>query len=132
MERIMRVPRNFDRSITYYLAGPMTGLPNYNYPAFEEVERQLVAKGLTVKSPHRNAWPAYEPDSSEFYSQVLRDALNLLLTCEGLILLKGWTRSRGAMVEYYIAQALGMPIYLVDGTHLVRMDAHTEEEYVDA
>ena len=34
-----------------YLSGPMSGLPDYNYPAFQEVADRLTRNGIRVVSP---------------------------------------------------------------------------------
>ena len=34
-----------------YVAGPMTGLPDHNYPAFAEAAARLRAVGYEVESP---------------------------------------------------------------------------------
>ena len=34
-----------------YLAGPMTGLPQFNFPAFDNAEKDLQARGYDVVPP---------------------------------------------------------------------------------
>lgn len=34
-----------------YIAGPMTGLPEFNYPAFMDAERRLIAAGYEIENP---------------------------------------------------------------------------------
>ena len=43
-----------------YIAGPMSGLPDLNYPAFHAMAERLRAKGLHVESPAENDPPACE------------------------------------------------------------------------
>lgn len=38
-----------------YIARPMTGLPNYNFEAFDNAERTLKARGLEPMNP-ANIW----------------------------------------------------------------------------
>lgn len=36
-----------------YISGPMSGIRNMNYPAFEAAEQMLLDDGWDVVSPHR-------------------------------------------------------------------------------
>jgi hypothetical protein len=84
-----------------YIAGPMTGLPDYNYPAFNAEARVWRCRGFEVENPAEGpelpSWAAY-----------MRRALRQLLTCEAIVLLPGWTRSKGATVEWMLASLLGL------------------------
>lgn len=88
-----------------YVAGPMTGLPDHNYPAFAAAQSRLEAEGYRVRSPHRIgkhecwAWEDY-----------MRRAIAIMIRCDQVYMLQGWETSRGARLEYQIATALGMPI----------------------
>jgi hypothetical protein len=44
-----------------YLAGPMTGLPEFNYPAFNAEAARLRALGYQVENPAENPLPAEAP-----------------------------------------------------------------------
>lgn len=132
----IKMPKSgIDPSICYYLAGPMSGYPEYNYPLFESTQRELQSHGLTIESPHTNPWPEREAgrraedrgfDGEELWQFMMRAALRQLLRCQGIILLKGWTESRGALVESNIAGALRMPMYFLDGEYLVSMNDKKE------
>lgn len=81
----------------------MTGLPDHNYPAFDEVARTLRATGATVLSPHeipaQDSWNAY-----------MRASLGLLLQAEVCVLLPGWEQSRGARAELDVARTVGLDV----------------------
>ena len=98
-----------------YLAGPMSGYPEHNFPLFHSVAEQLRRHGHDVFNPAENKDGAtLQPRA--FY---LRLDIPALLECEGLVLLPGWRASRGASLEVWLAIDLGMPIYkyvVVDGT----------------
>ncbi|MDQ0735314.1 DUF4406 domain-containing protein [Arthrobacter agilis] len=83
---------------TLYLAGPMSGLPDFNYPAFHEAAAKLRAAGYTVLNPAENPKP--EPETWQGY---MRLAIAQLIQADGIALLPGWEVSRGAMVEYTLA-----------------------------
>lgn len=87
-----------------YLCGPMTGIPEYNYPAFHQAAERLTARGYEVLNPAR-----FDPDPRLKWSDYLRRGLTDLLTVDALALLPGWHDSVGARLEIYVAQSLGMP-----------------------
>ena len=66
-----------------YIAGPMSGLPDLNYPAFNAMAAKLRAHGHHVENPAENP----ECDSWEAY---MRLAIAQLVTCGTLVLLDGW------------------------------------------
>ena len=92
-----------------YVAGPMTGLPDYNYPAFAEAAARLRAVGYEVESP---AEPGQVPGWE--WTDYLRRGLRQMLTCDGVALLPGWVSSRGASKEAEVAELVGMRLWGVD------------------
>ena len=46
-----------DRPMRIYIAGPMSGLPDFNYPAFNQAEQRLLALGYEVENPATNPDP---------------------------------------------------------------------------
>lgn len=84
-----------------YLAGPMTGLPEFNYPAFHAEAARLRALGYQVENPAENP----PQDDWEDY---MKQAIPQLLTCDLMALLPGWEKSKGAMLEHHIACHLGI------------------------
>ncbi|WP_035463401.1 DUF4406 domain-containing protein [Alicyclobacillus macrosporangiidus] len=86
-----------------YLSGPMTGLADFNHPAFREAAAVLREQGHVVVSPAE--LPGDKCDPWEVW---MRKALTMLLTCEAVAFLPGWQASRGATLEHHVAQALGM------------------------
>lgn len=88
-----------------YLAGPMTGLPDFNYPAFNAAAEKLRALGHGVCNPAENPVPPCR--SWEGY---MRLALAQLVTCDCIVLLQGWQASRGAKVESDLALTLRMKV----------------------
>lgn len=92
-----------------YIAGPMSGLPDYNYPAFIQAARDLRACGYKVFCPAQNGLPANAP-----WQQHMRVDLMQLMQCEAVATLPGWEVSRGARLETMIARELGMRIQSVE------------------
>lgn len=88
-----------------YLSGPMTGLPDLNFPAFRAAAAALRAKGIDVVSPAEIS--AENPDSWE---SCMRADIKALCDCDALVILPGWESSNGAHLEVHIAHRLGMKI----------------------
>ena len=90
-----------------YLAGPMSGLPEYNYPAFHEAAAELRRIGWRVVNPAENEPPNDSPTWDDWMAisrpQVIGAAL--------VVLLPGWERSAGAREERQIADDSGIPVF---------------------
>ena len=89
-----------------YIAGPMTGLPEYNFPAFHAAAANLRGKGHDVVNPAE--LPAPEEPT---WGNYLRGALRAMLTCEAVVFLPGWMQSNGARLERIVADRLRIPVY---------------------
>lgn len=110
-----------------YVAGPMTGYANFNYPAFHAASQMLRDKGHFVFSPAERDMERDGKDWGELgqtWNQAeikaqgfdLRTALgdDLAWICaeaEGVYMLKGWEKSSGAGAEWATAKALGLEIW---------------------
>lgn len=92
-----------------YIAGPMTGLPDFNYPAFNAAQGRLEALGFDVLNPTLGepAPPADDPKPWDWY---MRRALGQVITADAVALLPYWEQSRGARLEHAVAWGLGLPI----------------------
>lgn len=106
-----------------YLAGPMTGHANHNYPAFIAATADLRARGWDILSPHEYEAQGItgDPDAASYYARVLaskdglelvgkpynailaRDVQCIADDCDGIIFLQGWERSKGARLEAFVA-----------------------------
>lgn len=86
-----------------YISGPMTGLPNLNYPAFNAAADRLRGEGFEVENPAENPEPACGS-----WAGYMRLALVQIARCDGVLLLPGWSDSKGARLELHIAQQLGL------------------------
>lgn len=92
-----------------YIAGPMSGLPDNNYPAFHAAAARLRARGWHVENPAESPSPHVDADCE--WTAYMRMGISQLMTCHAIYLLPGWQNSRGASIEYLVAQRLGLPIY---------------------
>lgn len=111
----------------FYLAGPMTGIPQYNFPAFDRAAAALRKKGYRIQSPAELDSPEERVramasadgspgDYGNNWRWPLRRDADIVMNddCIGVICIEGWEASRGAKLETYIAEAFDKPIYRVD------------------
>lgn len=108
-----------------YVAGPMRGLPHFNFPAFHDATDKLRALGHEVFNPaerdndrHGKDISAGNVEGCEEKAAAehgfnLREALaeDLDFICrhaDAVLLLEGWERSKGATAERAAALALGL------------------------
>jgi len=89
-----------------YIAGPMTGLPEHNFPAFHAAAKRLQEAGWETVNPAEN----FDGRTDLPRETYLRADIELLATCDAVAMLPGWEDSRGAKLEYLIAWELAMPI----------------------
>ena len=113
-----------------YLAGPMRGIADFNFPAFKRAAADLRSQGYTVFNPaeadERRHGPGVgqnNPQGSVELAEAqhgfcLREALahDLDWICtfaDAIALLPGWQNSKGATAERAVAEALGLEIWEV-------------------
>lgn len=92
-----------------YIAGPMTGLPDFNYPAFYAAADRLRAAGYEVENPAEN-----KPEGTASWLAYMRMSLVQISPVDGIALLPGWQDSKGASLEVHIAESLGLRLWGVD------------------
>jgi len=100
-----------------YLAGPMRGYPEFNFPAFHQAAAELREAGYEVWSPaERDLDEGFNPktDQARSLKYYMRLDLPAVLDADAVAVLEGWERSTGAKLEIYVAQACGMPVYTVE------------------
>jgi hypothetical protein len=89
-----------------YLSGPMTGVPEFNYPAFNKAAADLRAAGYEVVSPAE----LDNGDTSKPREYYLRRDFQEVLKADGIALLPGWENSRGAKAEVTMGYELNLLI----------------------
>lgn len=97
-------------SQTLYLSGPMTGIEDFNYPAFHAAEARW-AGAFQVLNPAR----CFGGEQGLPYEQYMRAAVEMLLQADTVAFLPGWERSVGARFEHDIATKLKLTLMTVDG-----------------
>jgi len=96
--------------VIVYLAGPMTGIPDLNFPAFHNYAHRIRAAGHTVINPAETD----HGDTDKPWDYYLRKDIPHILTCDAVAVMPGWRNSRGAQLETTIADALHIPILDAD------------------
>lgn len=107
----------------YYVAGPMRGYADFNFPAFAEATKLLRRTGARVFSPaERDIEKGFDAKGLEGTMEELaehefdlRDALAadtefICREATHIFMLPGWSRSTGATAERALAIALGLTI----------------------
>lgn len=88
-----------------YISGPMTGIEELNFPAFNRAAVQLRELGFLVINPVE-----LNPDPSADWHMCLRDDITALMTCDTIAMLPGWEGSNGAHLEVHIAHRVGIRV----------------------
>ena len=110
-----------------YIAGPMTGLPEWNYPAFNAQALELRKRGYHVENPAEHGIVEHAE-----WVDYLRYDIGRLAACESIFLLPGWEKSNGARLEVSIAKALSMTfIHHPDAKYVTDVEA-TDFEILEA
>jgi nucleoside 2-deoxyribosyltransferase len=97
-----------------YLTGPMTGLANYNFPAFDTEAKRLRGMGYEVVSPSE-----FRPVITDWQKTMCR-CIAAMVDCDMLAYLPGWESSEGAILEIGLAKRLGKTIIDVQFADLGR------------
>lgn len=96
-----------------YVAGPMTGRDDWNFPEFERATAELREAGFEVQSPHEfDLEDGFDPsgDGADFdLREALERDVEAVLAADGVALLDGWEESPGAVVEVLTAASQGTP-----------------------
>lgn len=89
-----------------YLAGKMSGIPEFNFPAFHAAAARLRSAGHEVLNPAE----LDDGDTSKPWDYYMRKDIAMILTVEAIAVLPGWETSKGANFEILIAENLKIPV----------------------
>lgn len=118
------------RRLCYYISGPMRGIPEYNFPAFDHAAAWLRARNIDVINPadhdreiepdieskaHYAAGDATLNTDGPKFEQLIRWDLEQISRddCTGVVLLPGWENSTGAGMELDKALELGKEVWIL-------------------
>ena len=108
-----------------YIAGPMTNIPHFNFPAFDAMASVLRKDGYEVVSPAELDDPedkaramasldgspvqyTYGKTHADFLARDLKIIADQI---DAIVVLPGWGTSRGARIETFIGWSYGKSIY---------------------
>jgi nucleoside 2-deoxyribosyltransferase len=121
-------------SMKIYLAGPMRGIPEFNFPKFHRLAAELRSKGFTVFNPAERDIERHngvdvskgnttgdESIAAKEHNFSLRDALRddlvfITQEADAIYMMDGWRTSKGAIAEHATAHALGLLRFYESGT----------------
>jgi len=86
-----------------YIAGPITGYEHFNFPAFNAKAHDLRSNGFIPLNPASLPAGLTEPQYMDICFAMIRAA-------DGIHLLKGWEKSKGALAELAYAEKIGLAI----------------------
>ena len=99
-----------------YIAGPMRGLPDFNYPRFNACAATLREIGWHVVNPAEIGAAYGTPEQINadpaLLAVVVSAELHALEKCDAIFLLEGWNESVGAKQELAAALAAGLKVYV--------------------
>ena len=102
-----------------YLSGPMTGIPDFNFPEFDRIAKNLRDAGYDVVSPadlNRKREDAGQVLSEIFYSDFMKEDIRELSKCDAIYMMKGWRYSPGAKHELENALVFALTVFFQEGS----------------
>lgn len=97
-----------------YIAGPMSGFPDGNFPAFDAKEKQLKNAGWEVINPAQmdRECGVHPSNMGEYdYEDCASRDIAVLHTCNAIYMMAGWQYSKGACWERALAKHWGLKRY---------------------
>jgi hypothetical protein len=91
---------------TVYISGPISNIPNHNREAFAAASKLLIEKGYVPVNPLEII-----SDQGASWSECMKADIAELMRCDGVFVLDGWTKSKGASLEVLIASRLFIPVF---------------------
>jgi|ERR1051325_3891020 hypothetical protein len=127
-----------------YLAGPMRGIPEFNFPAFHAATSRLRKSGHFVFNPAERDIAHHGKDISKGNAtgdealavsehgfdlrKALKDDLEFIcLHADAIALLPGWENSKGARAELHTALALNLEIIHLESSRVPASPTESKE-----
>ena len=101
-----------------YIAGPMRGKFMFNVLGFNEWQRKLEGLGFEVVNPAAvdreqgiMPCPYGQFTGGQDIKDFMKRDLPMLLDCDAIFLMPGWSQSQGAKCEWRVAGSCGLKTY---------------------
>lgn len=89
-----------------YISGPISGLPFEDVKRnFDDAQMRLEEQGYEVINPLNNGLT-----EKHSWKEHMKADIKMLMDCDEIYMMKGYAESKGAMIEYNLAQDLGYDI----------------------
>lgn len=118
-----------------YIAGRMTGYPQFNFPQFDYWRDRFTKRGWNVFSPadndrkllgkprdwlptdedHDGTWSKWTIPNAPTYREMLKADLNWIATeADAIFMMHDWEHGSGAVAEFHLARTLKLDIRYED------------------
>lgn len=101
-----------------YLAGPMRGYKEFNFPTFMKVSAKLRKMGYEVYNPAERdiKEDGFNPkkDKAKTLKHYMYYDLPAVCASDIVVVLDGWEYSEGARLEVHVARECGISVFSVD------------------
>lgn len=96
-----------------YLAGPMRGVRDYNYPLFNRAAHYIRRKGYAVFNPaeHDEGVHPTSPTPDQMRKVQRKDCI-AVCDADAICFLPGWEKSELATVEFTLARNAGLDMFV--------------------
>jgi hypothetical protein len=101
-----------------YIAGPMSGIPDFNFPAFYQAAAKFEQRGWTVYNPankegetlsaraRKSGDPVLAQQDGFNFREVFLWDIDKVIESDAIYMLPGWENSPGARGEHAVAVAM--------------------------
>lgn len=95
-----------------YIAGPMRGIPHFNFPAFDSAKYTLEKAGWDVISPadmdrkrgfEGVGMTGFEEIPDIEMEEIIKSDIQAIFDSDAIFMLTGWENSTGATAEHALA-----------------------------
>ena len=90
----------------------MTGKENYNKEEFLSAQNELQKQNWEVITPFDvTEQPICPAVNLPMYKELLAKDITALVSCDAIYMLSKWEDSKGAKIEKYVAEELGLKVF---------------------